>query len=131
VTNPLQIEKRTVVKVSHASILLVVSLSYLSYVFQIFHHTFWTSGLGDWMDPYFINYLLEHWYHSLTTLSDPSSPPIPLRFLLGLLLGLDRVLQRLGQLQIAEQDVLHDHASRCDLSPHVLQNLLRDALAPI
>ncbi len=63
-------------KVSHASILLVVSLSYLSYVFQIFHRTFWTSGLGDWMDPYFINYLLEHWYHSLTTLSDPSSPPM-------------------------------------------------------
>jgi hypothetical protein len=90
VTNPLQIKKRTVVKVSHASSLLVVSLSYLSYVFQIFHRTFWTSGLGDWMDPYFINYLLEHWYHSLSTFSDPSSPPMyfPVQKMLGYSHGL-------------------------------------------
>jgi hypothetical protein len=54
-TNPLQIERRTVVKLSRAAILLVISLSYLSYVFQIFHHTFWTSGLGDWIDPSLIN----------------------------------------------------------------------------
>jgi hypothetical protein len=59
-----------------ASILLVVSLSYLSYVFQIFHDTFWKAGLGDWIDPYFINYLLEHWYRSVTSFSDPSSPPM-------------------------------------------------------
>ena len=39
-TNGLDIETRTVVKVLRASILLVVSLSYLSYVFQIFHDTF-------------------------------------------------------------------------------------------
>ncbi|MDP9224022.1 MAG: hypothetical protein M3P18_09220 [Actinomycetota bacterium] len=70
--NPLHIEKLTLVKLLHAAILLAVSLSYLSYVF---HHTFWRSGLGDWIDPYFINYLLEHWYHSVSTLSDPSSPP--------------------------------------------------------
>lgn len=75
-TNPLQIERRTVVKLSRAAILLVVSLSYLSYVFQIFHHIFWTFGLGDWIDPYFINYLLEHWYRSISTFSDPASPPM-------------------------------------------------------
>ena len=59
-----------------ASALLVVSLSYLFYVFDIFHRRFWTVGLGDWIDPYFINYLLEHWYHALSTLSDPFSPPM-------------------------------------------------------
>ena len=75
-TNPLQIENRTVVKVAHASIVLAVSLSYLSHVFQIFQERFWTSGLGDWIDPYFINYLLEHWYHSFWTFTDPSSPPM-------------------------------------------------------
>jgi hypothetical protein len=75
-THPVQIDRRTAVRVSHASILLLVSLSYLSYVFQIFHDTFWKNGLGDWIDPYFINYLLEHWYHSLWTFSDPSSPPM-------------------------------------------------------
>ncbi len=60
----------------HATTLLVVSLSYLGYVFDIVHDTFWKAGLGDWIDPYFINYLLEHWYHSVATLSDPSSPPM-------------------------------------------------------
>ena len=61
-------------RIGHASIVLVVSLSYLSYVFDIFHDTFWKAGLGDWIDPYFINYLLEHWYHSVTSFTDPSSP---------------------------------------------------------
>src|SRR6266550_4029004 len=89
-TNPLQIDKRTAVKVSHAAILLVVSLSYLSYVFQIYHHLFWTSGLGDWIDPYFINYLLEHWSHSISTFSDPASPPMyyPVQKTLGYSHGL-------------------------------------------
>ena len=58
------------------SVVLAVSLSYLSYVFDVFHETFWTAGLGDWIDPYFINYLLEHWYHALSTFSDPFSPPM-------------------------------------------------------
>jgi hypothetical protein len=68
----------------------VVSLSYLSYVFDILHPTFWKAGLGDWIDPYFINYLLEHWYHSLSTLSDPSSPPMfyPVQKTLGYSHGL-------------------------------------------
>ena len=55
----------------------------------------------------------------------------PLRFLLRLLLGLDGVLQRFGQLQVAQQDVLDDDAARRDLAPHVLQDLLRDPLAPV
>ena len=61
-------------KAVRASIVLAVSLSYLCYVFQLFDARSWTSGLGDWLDPYFINALLEHWYRSATNLSDPSSP---------------------------------------------------------
>lgn len=77
-------------QIYRASIVLVVSLSYLSYVFDIYHATFWNAGLGDWIDPYFINYLLEHWYRSVTTLSDPSSPPMffPVRGTLGYSHGL-------------------------------------------
>lgn len=63
-------------RIGRASIVLVMSLSYLSYVFDIFHDTFWKAGLGDWIDPYFINYLLEHWYHSVSSFSDPFSPPM-------------------------------------------------------
>jgi hypothetical protein len=59
-----------------ASVVLAVSLAYLSYVFDIFHETLWKAGLGDWIDPYFINYLLEHWYHALSTFNDPFSPPM-------------------------------------------------------
>ena len=70
--------------------LLAVSLAYLSYVFDIFHQTFWTAGLGDWIDPYFINSLLEHWYHAVSTLSDPWSPPFffPAQKVLGYSHGL-------------------------------------------
>ena len=63
-------------KALRASVVLALSLSYLFYVFHIFHETFWTAGLGDWIDPYFINYLLEHWYHALSTVTDPFSPPM-------------------------------------------------------
>ena len=51
-----------------------LSFAYFSTVFQIFRGEFWTSGMGDWMDPYFVNSLLEHWTMSITRLNDPSSP---------------------------------------------------------
>jgi hypothetical protein len=60
----------------HALAALVLALGYFSYVFQISEHGFWDSGLGDWGDPYFINFLLEHWYTSVTRLTDPTSPPM-------------------------------------------------------
>ena len=58
------------------AIVLVTSASYLAYVFRFAEGTFWTTGAGDWIDPYFINALLEHWYRSATTMADPSSPPM-------------------------------------------------------
>lgn len=59
-----------------ASLVLVLTLWFLGGVFQVAGASFWHGGIGDWMDPYFVNYLLEHWHHSLWTLSDPSSPPM-------------------------------------------------------
>lgn len=68
----------------------MVSLAYLAYIFDILHAPFWNAGLGDWIDPYFINYLLEHWYYSVSTLADPSSPPMfyPVQKTLGYSHGL-------------------------------------------
>lgn len=63
-------------RVFRAAALLVISLPFVISVFQVLDRTFWTNGLGDWLDPYFINYLLEHWHHSLLTLSSPASPPM-------------------------------------------------------
>lgn len=61
---------------ARAAAVLVVSCTYVSYVFQIHDRSFWSAGLGDWGDPYFINALLEHWYRAAGNLSDPSSPPM-------------------------------------------------------
>ncbi len=55
--------------------MVVLSLGYLSYVFQVFDRAFWNAGIGDWVDPYLINFILEHWYASIARLSDPASPP--------------------------------------------------------
>ena len=78
------------VKLVRASVLLSCSAFYLSSIFQLAESTFWTNGLGDWMDPYFINYLLEHWHHSVWHFTNPSSPPLyfPVRGTLGYSHGL-------------------------------------------
>jgi hypothetical protein len=39
---------------------MVCTLSYLFFLFHPLDRQFWRSGLGDWIDPYFINSLLEH-----------------------------------------------------------------------
>jgi hypothetical protein len=67
---------RTGTRLVQASIVLILSVWYCSNVFRISEGAFLTTGLGDWLDPYFINFLLEHWHHSLWTLTDPSSPPM-------------------------------------------------------
>lgn len=74
----------------HAGVALVASAAYLSSVFRLRDSVFWTTGLGDWIDPYFINYLLEHWHHSFWQMTDPASPPMyyPARGTLGYSHGL-------------------------------------------
>ena len=55
----------------------------------------------------------------------------PLRFLLRLLLGLDGLLERVGQLQVAQQHVLDHDAARLHLRLQVAHDLPRDALARV
>jgi hypothetical protein len=73
------------VRLARAAAIFTLAAAYFLYVFRFPHDTMVTTGLGDWADPYFINYLLEHWYHSVWTASDPSSPPMyfPVRGTLG------------------------------------------------
>lgn len=63
---------------------------YLAYVFRLGGGQFRSMALGDWMDPYFINALMEHWYRAFRTLSNPASPPMfyPARQALGYSHGL-------------------------------------------
>jgi len=61
-------------RLARAFTVLAVSIGYFGYVFQVRSPEFMTSGLSEWLDPYFLNVMAEHWYHSLRTFSDPSSP---------------------------------------------------------
>lgn len=63
-------------RLGRGSVVVALVLWYVSSLFQLREGRFWNTGLGDWMDPYFINYLLEHWYRSVSTLTDPTSPPM-------------------------------------------------------
>src|SRR5260221_5041453 len=71
-------------------IVFAVCASYFAYVFRAADGTVFHAGMGDWVDPYFINFLLEHWHHSLWTLSNPLSPAMyfPIRGTLGYSHGL-------------------------------------------
>lgn len=73
-----------------AALVLTLSGCYFAYVFRLPELVPLHLGLGDWVDPYFINFLLEHWYHSLLSLSGPISPPMyfPVRGTLGYSHGL-------------------------------------------
>jgi len=62
------------VRLARAFVILAASISYFGYVFQVRRPAFLTSGLSEWLDPYFLNLIVEHWYHSLRTFSDPASP---------------------------------------------------------
>ena len=80
----------TVVRFARALIVLSISLAYFGYVFQVRRTGFMTSGLSEWLDPYLLNLLAEHWYHSVVTFSDPSSPPMffPVSGTIGYSVGL-------------------------------------------
>jgi hypothetical protein len=65
---------RNITRFARAAVVLAVSLAYFGYVFQVHRPTLMTSGLSEWLDPYLLNVFAEHWYHTLLTLGDPSSP---------------------------------------------------------
>jgi len=80
----------TAVRFARAFVVLVLSASYFSHVFNLPAGAPLEAGMADWVDPNFINFLLEHWYHSLLTLANPTSPPMyfPARGTLGYSHGL-------------------------------------------
>ena len=81
---------QVVASVGRTAPILVLSLGYLSFVFHVLDAGFWNAGIGEWLDPYFINFLLEHWHVTLSGLTNPASPPMyfPARGTLGYSHGL-------------------------------------------
>jgi hypothetical protein len=65
--------------------ILVTTVGYFAYVFRVPSGDWLRMGLGDWIDPYFINSLLEHWFYSVRHLTSPASRPVyfPVRGTLG------------------------------------------------
>ena len=63
-------------RTAETAIVSVLTVAYLSTVFQVWTEPFWNAGLGDWIDPNFINSLLESWYYSLARFENPVSPPV-------------------------------------------------------
>src|SRR3954464_11790382 len=63
-------------RMTRGATVLVLSAGYLAYVFRLGDEPVRGGGLGDWIDPYFINGLLEHWFHVARTLANPASPPM-------------------------------------------------------
>ena len=63
-------------RTARATVVVGLTLGYAGAVFQVWTPRFWNAGLGDWIDPYFINSLLEWWYSSLARLENPASPPV-------------------------------------------------------
>ena len=62
--------------IARAALVAGVTLGYFGTVFQLWTGALWGAGLGDWVDPYFINSLLESWYYSLARFENPASPPV-------------------------------------------------------
>jgi hypothetical protein len=69
-------QTQVVASVGRTAPILVLSLGYLSFVFHVLDGRLWNAGIGEWLDPYFINFLLEHWHVSVSGLTDPASPPM-------------------------------------------------------
>jgi hypothetical protein len=57
-------------------VVLALSLAYFAYAFRLMSGEWRRMGLGDWLDPYFINRLLEDWRYSFWHLTNPASPPV-------------------------------------------------------
>lgn len=63
-------------RLARAVLVLTATIAYLGFVFRLDERAFRSAGLGDWIDPYFINGLLEHWFHVAASMANPASPPI-------------------------------------------------------
>jgi len=65
-----------VTRVLAAALVLAASVTYFGHVFQAPGGAWRTAGLGDWVDPYFINGLLEQLTFCLRHFCNPASPPM-------------------------------------------------------
>jgi hypothetical protein len=63
-------------RLARAAVVLAVSAAYFAQVFRVAQGTWLRAGLGDWMDPYLLNAILEQWNYSVWHLTDPTSPPV-------------------------------------------------------
>lgn len=65
--------------------IVVLSGAYLDYVFRLHTGVWRRYGLGDWIDPYLINAILEQWRYSVRHFASPVSAPLffPQRGTLG------------------------------------------------
>ncbi len=72
------------------TVVVAAAVAYFAFVFRLGEGVVFTFGLDDWLDPYFINFLQEHWLVSLRRFADPVSPPMffPVRGTLGYSHGL-------------------------------------------
>jgi hypothetical protein len=76
-------------RIIRATVVLTSTTAYFAYVCRLGERSL-QSGMGDWVDPYFVNLVLEHWYTTVVGLSDPFSLPMffPVRDTLGYSHGL-------------------------------------------
>lgn len=77
-------------RLARAALVATLSTAFFAHVFRFGDGSWQTSSLGAWIDPYFINFVLEHWRSSLLHLTDPASPPMyfPATHTLGYSCGL-------------------------------------------
>ena len=72
-----------------AAIVIGLSAWYFAGVLHLADGAWKTSGVNGWIDPYFINVILEHWRTSLLHGTSPASPPVfPATHTLGFSHGL-------------------------------------------
>lgn len=77
-------------RIARAVLVAVLSTAFFAWVFRFDDPTWRSASLGGWLDPYFINGILEHWRVSLLHGTSPASPPMyyPATHTLGYSCGL-------------------------------------------
>jgi hypothetical protein len=70
---------RTARRIGHGLLALAALGAATTYYFHVFRFSTdlpFTRGLGDWIDPYYVNVVLENWYYSVVNLNGSTTPPM-------------------------------------------------------
>jgi hypothetical protein len=59
-----------------AALALAAAATYFYQFFGLSTGEPFRSGIGDWIDPYYVNVVLENWYHTVRHLHGHASPPM-------------------------------------------------------